>query len=126
MRNISYRFKRKPFMNFKIGKVIIIIIVALGVSMFFPHLIRNTYVVTIGNKRIVRTNNKNTYLIYAQMEDGNIKVFKNTNNLFEFKFHSEDTYWALTLNRKYEITAYGFNIPILSSYQNIVKVKGVK
>jgi len=60
------------------------------------------------------------------MENGNIKVFKNTNSLIELKIRSEDVYWALILTYKYEIKAYGLNIPLLSWYQNITKVKGVK
>lgn len=126
MRNISYQFRRNLFLKFKVKKVIIISIVILGIIMLFPHFIRNTYTVTIANKRMIRSDNKVTYLIYGQMEDGNIKVFENTNSLLEFKFHSEDVYWGFTLNRKYKITAYGFNMPLLSYYQNIIKVKGIK
>ena len=126
MKNSSYRFRNKFFLKFKIGKVIISIIVMLGVIIFFPHFFRNTYIVTIANKQITRHDNIDTYLIYTQMENGNIRVFENANSLLEFKIHSEDVYWGLTINRKYEIKAYGLSIPLLSSYQNIIKVKGVK
>jgi len=94
--------------------------------MLFPHFFRNTYVVTIANKTVIRRNNIDTYSIYTQVEDGNIRVFKDVNSLLEFKINSEDLYWGLTINRKYEIKAYGLRIPLLSSYQNIIKVKGVK
>ena len=126
IKNISYQFRNKNFFKSKIGKVIISVIVMLGVIVFFPHFFRSTYIVTIANKRVIRRDNSDTYLIYAQMKDGNIKVFENTNSLLEFKIHSEDVYWGLTINRKYEIKAYGLSIPLLSSYQNIIKVKGVK
>lgn len=126
MKNISYQFRNKFFLKFKIRKIIISIIVMLGVIMFFPHFFRNTYTVTIANKRVIRHDNIDTYLIYAQMENGNIKVFEDTNSLLEFKIHSEDVYWGLTINRKYEIKAYGLSIPLLSYYQNITKIKGVK
>ena len=98
----------------------------IGVIIFFPHFFRNTYIVTIANKRVIRRDNIDRYLIYTQMEDGNIKIFEDTNSLIEFKIHSEDVYWGLIINRKYEIKAYGLNIPLLSSYQNIIKAKGVK
>jgi len=42
------------------------------------------------------------------------------------KHNSEDLYWAISINKKYEITVYGFNIPLFSNYQNIVKVKGIQ
>jgi hypothetical protein len=60
------------------------------------------------------------------MKDGNIKTFKDTNSLLELKIHSENVYYSLTINGKYEISAYGFNLPLLSSYQNIINAKGIK
>jgi len=126
IKNISYQFRKNNFFKFIIVKVIISVIVTLGVIMVFPHLIRSTYIVTITNKRTIRVDNTNTYLIYAQMDDGSLKVFENANSLLEFKINSEDLYWGLRINRKYEIKAYGFNIPLISSYKNIIKVKGVE
>ena len=126
IKNISYQFRNKFFLKFKIRKIIISVIVIIGVIIFFPHFFRNTYIVTIANKRVITRNNIDTYLIYAQMEDGNIKVFEDNNSLLEFKIHSQDVYWGLTINRKYEIKAYGLSIPLLLSYQNIIKIKGVK
>ena len=126
IKNIFYQFRNKNLLEFKIGIIIISVIVMLDVIIFFPHFFRNTYIVTIANKRVVKRGNINTYLIYTQMKDGNIVVFEDTNSLLEFKIQSEDLYWGLRINRKYEIKAYGLNIPLLSSYQNITQVKGVK
>ncbi len=126
MKNIPYKFRNNFFKKFKIKKVIITLIVMLGISIFFPHFFRNTYVVTIVNKREIIHDNVHSYLIYTQIEDGSIKVFKDMNSLIEFKMHSDNLYWALAINRKYEIKAYGLNIPLISSYQNIIKVKGIK
>lgn len=126
IKNIPYKFRKNNFLKFIIVKVIISFIIILGLIMLFPHFVRSTYVVTIANKRIVRRDNTDTYLIYTQMEDGSLKVFKNTNSLLEFKINSEDVYWGLTINRKYEIRTYGFNLPLISSYKNIIKVYGIK
>jgi magnesium-transporting ATPase (P-type) len=126
IKNNSYGFRNRIFSKSKIVKLIIVLIVIISVMIYFPHLIRNTYIVTITNKRIIRSGNNDTYLIYTQMENGNIKVFKNTNSLLEFKISSEDVFWALKITSKYEIKAYGLNIPLLKYYQNIIKVKGVK
>lgn len=131
IRSIYFKFKHNNFRynNFIKSKAdaaiaIISVILIVNVIMFFPHLIRNTYNVTITNKKILKRNNTNEYLIYTQTEDGKIKVFKDTNNFLELKFNSEDLYWAISINKKYEVRAYGFNIPLLLDYQNIVKVKG--
>ncbi|MBK5242639.1 DUF1523 domain-containing protein [Clostridium sp.] len=123
--NIDYQFKRINFMKFKIKKIIIIVIVMIGVSILFPHFIRSTYIVTIANKRVVKRDNIDTYLIYTQTENGDIRIFNNTNSLLEFKIHSEDLYWGIIINRKYEVKAYGVSIPLLSYYQNVISVKGV-
>lgn len=123
IKNIFYKLRVDNFIKLKIGTVILVAII--GIILFFPHFFRNTCIVTITNKRIIRHNNVDTYIIYSQMEDGNLKVFQNTNNLLELKFNSEALYWQLTTNKKYKIKAYGLNIPNLSYYQNIIKVKVV-
>ena len=125
-RNISYKYRNGFFSKIKIIKVIICGILLLAVIILFPHFFRYTYIVTIANKRVIKHQNTDTYLIYTQMKDGNIKTFKDTNSLLELKINSENVYYSFTINGKYEITAYGLNIPLLSSYQNIIKAKGVK
>lgn len=137
IRSISYKIRRNKFrysrfkyINFlrsRTGVIIILIgfIILIGVIMLFPHFIRNTYKVTVTNKLIMQHNNTDEYFIYTQTEDGTIKVFRNANNFLELKFNSKDLFWAMEINRRYEVTAYGFNIPMLSDYQNIVKVKGL-
>jgi len=60
------------------------------------------------------------------MGNGDMRVFENANSLPEFKTHSEDIYWSLTINEKYEIKTYGLSIPLLSAYENIIKAKGVR
>lgn len=114
-------------LKYKIRTALVCIIILAIIITLQPHLFRNTYTVIISSKQIEHTSNKkNLYLIYTQMNDGTVRVFKDTNSLVEFKFNSVDIYGGLRINRKYEIKAYGLRIPILSSYQNIIKVKAVK
>lgn len=124
--NTHYQFRRMNFLKFKTKKVIIIFTMMIGLIIFFPHFVRSTSIVTITNKRVIKRDNVDTYLIYTQTENGNIKIFNNTNSLLELKIHSEDLYWGLVINRKYEIKAYGLSVPLLSHYQNIKSIKGVK
>lgn len=121
----SIKFRNNNFMKYNIRAVIIGITVLLVVVMFFPHFFRNTYKVTVTNKQIIKHNNVDTYFIYAQTEKGDIKVFENTNNFMEFKFNSQDLYWAMAINKKYEVKAYGLSITPFSCYQNIIKVKAI-
>lgn len=114
-------------LKYKIRTVLVCIIILAIVIMLQPHLFRNTYTVIISSKQIEhKSDKKNLYLIYAQLNDGTVRVFKDTNSLLEFKFNSLDIYGGLRINRKYEIKVYGLRIPFLSSYQNIVEVKAVK
>jgi hypothetical protein len=123
-----YKFKYYNFMKSRIRAVTVIIsvIVILVVIMFLPHFIRSTHIVTITNKQVIKRNNINKYFIYTQTEEGDIKVYENADNFLELKFNSEDIYWAIAINKKYQVRAYGLNIPLFSSYQNIIKVKGIE
>lgn len=121
-----FRFNGLRFSKFKIGVAIIGIIVTVNIIIFFPHFFRNTYIVTIANKQVKTLDNKKIYLIYTQMENGDTRVFESTDSIIEFKFNSEDIYGGLRINRTYEVKTYGLRIPLLSYYQNIVKIKGIK
>ncbi len=125
IKNNFYQFKRKRIYKFNIVLIIIGIVLIVGVVAFFPHLFRNTYIVTISNKQIKIYNNSDIYLIYAQTEDGNITTFDDTDSALEFKLNSEDLYWGLRINKKYKIETYGLRIPLMSSYENIIRAKGV-
>jgi hypothetical protein len=106
--------------------IIISIVTIIFIIIFSPHFFRTTYVVTVTNKRVVNYSNSQKYLIYGQTIDGNMKVFDDYNSFLELKFDSEDIYWGLEVNRRYEIEVYGFNMPFSSSYQNILWVKEVE
>lgn len=123
---LRFRFNGLRFSKFKIGVAIIGIIVTVNIIIFFPHFFRNTYIVTIANKQVKTLDNKKIYLIYTQMENGDTRVFESTDSIIEFKFNSEDIYGGLRINRTYEVKTYGLRIPLLSYYQNIVKIKGIK
>jgi DNA-binding transcriptional regulator WhiA len=122
--NIFYRSIKKLKSSLKF--ILPFIILASIIITLFPHFFRNTYTVTISNRQIKTHGNKKTYIIYAQLEDGSIKAFKDKNSLVEFKFNSEDIYRGLQIYRKYEIKTYGFRITFLSCYENIVNVKKLK
>lgn len=125
IKNKFYKFRSKKFYKFNIFLITIGIILMVGVVAFFPHLFRNTYTVTISNKQIKTYNNSDIYLIYAQTDDGRIITFNDTNSTLEFKLNSEDLYWGFRITKKYVIKTYGLNIPLISSYQNIIWAKGV-
>lgn len=105
------------FLKLKLVSLLLIIIIIL----FFPHFFRNNYAVTISNKQKIN----NMYYIYAETSDGTIKIFKDYNSAVELKFNCEDIYMALRVGESYEIHTYGIGMPLISSYENITRVRGI-
>lgn len=112
--------------KFKIRSLIIAFIFIFVTIALFPHFFRHTYTITVSNKEIKKQNGKNIYIIYTQMDNGSVRTFKDINSIAEFKFNSDDIYGGMQIYRKYEIRTYGFRIPIISCYENIIKVQKVK
>lgn len=122
----SYQIKKINSLKIKIKTAVICIILLIVAGCCFPHFFRNDYNITIVNKRIIKQSNGERFLIYAQLDDGRIRVFENKNSLLELKINAEDIYYGLQINRRYEIKAYGFEVPLMSYHQNISRVKGIK
>jgi hypothetical protein len=119
------RFRNNNFIKYKIVALIISFIGIMSIITFFPHFIRNTYNLTITHKQVVKHNNIDRYLIYGQTDEGEVKVFEIKDNFLELKFNSEDLYLALSISKRYEVRAYGFSMPLLFGYQNIVSARGI-
>lgn len=117
--------KRKKSIGFG-GWFIIIAIFALLVSSLMPafiHLDRETYTVTITGKAVKRYDKEDKYLVFAKTEDGKFMEFENTDSWLELKFNSSSIQGRLEVGRKYRVRVYGWRIPLLSWYPNIVKAQ---
>lgn len=121
-----HRLTKNNSLKIKVGAVVIITILISGLVYCFPHFIRSSYKIVVIDKRIIKQHNTERYIIYTQLDDGRLRVFENKNSLLELKINAQDIYYGLMVNRKYEIEAYGFDMPLLSCYQNISRVKGIK
>lgn len=76
--------------------------------------------ITVTEKERVTSSGENTwsrYLIFT--EEG--ETFQNTDTLFRLKFNSSDVYGSLKTGQSYDCTVYGWRIPFLSVYRNIVE-----
>ncbi len=62
-----------------------------------------------------------TYLIYT--DHG---VFRNDDAGWFLKYNSSDFYGELDVGKRYRLKVYGWRIPILSMYPNIVRMKALK
>lgn len=68
---------------------------------------------TSGSGNDIRVSSK--YLVYSNSE-----TFENSDSYLKLKFNSSDLYGQLDAGSSYTCEVYGWRIPILSSYRNIV------
>lgn len=101
--------------------VVLGLIVSIGfaIAQYFNE---NTYAVTVTDKQIKRYGESDKYLIFVKLDNGELKVFENTDSLVKLKFNSSDVFAQLEENKKYEFRVYGFRNRFLSMYENIIEV----
>ncbi len=58
------------------------------------------------------------YMIFTENE-----VFENTDAPLLMKFNSSDLYNKLKVDSTYTVKVYGFRIPFMSQYRNIIKIE---
>ena len=124
-RNYMYRKTRK-MVSFSF--ILIIILAALivigsiiaGVSLY-THT--SEYTITITDKERVYQSEESKYLVFGEDANGSSLVFENTDSLFYGKWNSSNIQGQLKEGNTYTIKVYGYRIPILSMYENIIEVK---
>ena len=105
--------------------IAIVIILAIVVDFTYSYGNEKTYSITVTDKQVKRSaNNKidDVYMIFATTSTGETIVFKNSDMLFKGKFNSSDIQGQLKVGETYTVTTLGHRVPILSDYQNIIKV----
>lgn len=104
---------------------IVLVFAVVLVLLNLSHFERREYIVTVTNLEIKRfsSEGKDTYLVFTWLDNGKVRVFKNTDSLIEFKFNSSDFQAKLELNKRYKFKVYGWRIPFLSKYENIIKIQ---
>lgn len=83
----------------------------------------NEYTVTIDDKEAKNNQNSSKYLIFTTLEDGDKKVFENTDAWFAGKFDSSDMYNEFEVGETYTIRTHGWRIPVLSMHENILAIE---
>ena len=107
----------------------VLVIGGLVVPDIKIHSNKNEYTITVNDKQIKRGKGKDAddkYLIFATLENGQEKVFENTDDFIEGKFDSSDLYNKLKEEKTYKIKTYGYRIGFLSMYENIIDVEEVE
>jgi len=105
-----------------IGFLIIVLVLGL---LNLSHFSRKDYIVTVTSLQVKRPDaeGKEIYLVFTKLDSVNVRVFKNTDSWVELKWNSSDFQAKLEPNKKYNLRVYGWRIPFLTRYQNIVKIE---
>jgi len=97
-------------------------IIFLFISTITYHVIKFTTVETIEiivNKTERVQNDENSkYLVFTENE-----TFENTDDILQGKFNSSDIQGKFKENQTYEVKVWGWRIPILSKYRNIISIE---
>lgn len=76
--------------------------------------------VTVTEKTVKNNDGEGKYLIFTKLENGEIKIFEITDSLSRFRWDSSDLYASIEAGKTYKFKVYGFRVPILSDYENII------
>ena len=104
----------------------ILLIIAIIVFVILPILIFGIIAystdewvdVHVKEKERVAESDGGRYLIFTDEE-----VFKNTDSIWYWKFNSSDFYGQIEEDQNYKFKVYGYRIPFLSWYRNIIEIK---
>ena len=85
-----------------------------------------TYEVKVTDTITKRDGDSDTYLIFAEDQEGEIYIFKNADAMFAGKYDSSDLQARLKKGSTYEFETIGFRIPFMSEYKNVLEAKEVE
>ena len=100
-----------------IACIVLLVVSSIIASPFYVYGTADTVSITITGKE--RGNGRDSsYLVYAEDE-----TFECTDSLLRLKFNSSDVYGSLEVGKTYIASVYGWRVPMLSWYRNIVSVR---
>ncbi len=110
----------------KIIGVVALLLMPFGCTALYQHGTAETVRITVKDKERVTYSTgsgenkgvKSKYLIFTETE-----TFENVDAWFSGKFASSDLYGKLDKGQSYTIRAYGWRVPFLSWYRNIVRIE---
>ena len=109
--------------------VALVVLLILG-TWLVPLFVRNSYTVEVTGKERIYKSSENAsssyYLVFTKELDGDVKVFKNSDELLIGKFGSSNIQAGMEIGGTYDVDVYGFRVPFLSWYENIVRYSPAK
>lgn len=109
--------------------IVLVVLIILG-AWLVPLFVRNSYTVTVtGKERIYKSNgdaSTSYYLVFAKELDGDVRVFKNSDELLLGKFGSSNIQAGMEIGGTYNVDVYGYRVPLFSWYENIIRYSHAK
>ena len=99
-----------------VGVAALGLVAAFGASAIYTLGTKDTAEFTVKNKERVTQGQSSKYLVYTDKG-----VYENTDSLLNMKFNSSDVYNNLDVGKSYKCDVYGWRVPFMSMYQNIVR-----
>lgn len=100
---------------------IITALVVVSVLVMIPLGIKSTgeeIEIKVTDKERINELKSSKYLIFTETE-----TFENSDTILYLKFDSSDVYSNLKQGEEYKVLVYGWRIPFLSMYRNIVRIE---
>ena len=99
-----------------------LIVLVWGGSYLYTTMTEDVIQTTVTrSERECKSTDDCKYMIYTTNE-----VLTNQDSWWYFKFNSSDFHNKITVGKKYEFTVYGWRVPFLSWYRNVVDYKEVE
>lgn len=125
MLRAGIRQRRNTRKMVSILTVIILLICIPLLCDFIPQLKHTVYHnITVTEKAIKRSSSSDEkYLVFTKDQNGQVRVFENTDNMISNKFDSSDMFAQMKEGETYDIETVGYRVPFLSMYENIISIK---
>ena len=106
----------------------ILVVIILSVLLVFASLVydgvacfnNTSYIATVTDKERVVTGNESYYLVFTELENGDVRVFRNVDTWMRGKINSSDVQGKLNVGVRYQFGVAGWRIPMFSKYENII------
>jgi len=104
--------------------IMVLVLLLIPAMLAVPIMTKDTVTATVTKTaRIVEKSGDSVdskYLIYTDVE-----TFEDVDSWIYFKFNSSDVYGALKEGTTYKFTVYGWRVPFMSWYRNIVRFEKI-
>jgi len=120
-RNANYAkiFNRVEYITICI--LVILFVIYILFMIYFNYFTRFQKMITINNSDYYKSGKYGLNLV----NDSNGNVYIIQNSIFQLFFTGPELYSSLKDGKQYQVNGYGFRVPILGIYPNIISAKEI-